>query len=237
MKRKSLKKLIFGLMLLCTFNLTLTAESTELPSGIEESKIADIVDGYVAEHRNTTAAVSAAVFRGYTVLFEKHYGLINIESGLQADENTVYEWGSVSKLLVWISVMQLWEQGGIELDTDINNYLPEGFLKKLKYTSPITMTNLMNHNAGWQDVLFLAVDNPSELAPLGETLSRMEPEHIYEPGKVCAYSNWGTSLAAYIVEQVSGMAYYDYVQQSGSVAVMKSVTLLVWNLCRTVFSI
>nr|WP_231575276.1 serine hydrolase [Paenibacillus sp. FSL P4-0081] len=45
--------------------------------------------------------------------------------------------------------MQLVEQGKLNLETDIREYLPEGFLKKLKYESPISLLNLMNHNAGW----------------------------------------------------------------------------------------
>ena len=46
--------------------------------------------------------------------------------------------------------MQLVEQGKLDLDTDIQDYLPEGFLKNLEYDAPITLINLMHHNAGWR---------------------------------------------------------------------------------------
>ena len=69
------------------------------------------------------------------------------------DDNSVFEWGSVTKLTVWVSVMQLWEEGKIDLKTDIKEYLPKDFLKsKLKFDKPITMLDLMNHQAGFADV-------------------------------------------------------------------------------------
>ncbi len=55
----------------------------------------------------------------------------------------MFEWGSATKLLVWVSVMQLWEQGLLELEQDVRKYLPEDFLQNLSYDDPITMLHLM----------------------------------------------------------------------------------------------
>lgn len=208
---------IFLILGICFSIITTGAFAMEsaLPSGVPDSQIGEIIDTYIEEHKDTTAGVSIAVFRGQETLYKTGYGYANIENQLAVNDETVYEWGSVSKLLVWVSTMQLWEQGKIDLDEDIKEYLPEGFLTKLKYDEPITMKNLMNHNAGWEEVIFqmCAVDADSIL-PLEEALKTIEPRQVNEPGKVCAYSNWGVALAGYIVERISGQPFYQYVQDN-----------------------
>ena len=189
-------------------------EST-LPSGVPDSQIGEMIDSYIEEHKDTTAGVSIAVFRGQETLYKTAYGYANIKNQLAVNDETVYEWGSVSKLLVWVSTMQLYEQGKINLDEDIKEYLPKGFLTKLKYDEPITMKNLMNHNAGWEDAIFqMCAPNPDSVLSLKDALKTIEPRQVNEPGKVCAYSNWGVALAGYIVERISGQPFYQYVQDN-----------------------
>ena len=186
-----------------------------LPSGIPDSEIGYKIESYIEEHKDTTAAVSTAVFRGEDTIYKTAYGFSNIRDQILADDETVYEWGSVGKLLVWVSVMQLWEQGQIELDADIKEYLPEGFLTKLQYSVPITMLNLMNHNAGWEDAVFnMTAEDEASVLTLEEALRATEPHQVYEPNSVVAYSNWGVSLAGYIVETISGKPFYQYVQEN-----------------------
>lgn len=77
------------------------------------------------------------------------------------------------------------------------------------------MYNLMNHNAGWQEVpVELFVSDADVVKDLGDALKASEPAQIYEPGTVTAYSNWGAALAGYIVERISGMPFYEYVHQN-----------------------
>lgn len=203
--------LFFGSLIFTT--KAFASEST-LPSGIKDSEIGDIIEEYIEENKDTTASVSVAVFRGDETIYKTAYGYSNIRSGLKADDETAYEWGSVSKLLVWVSVMQLWEEEKIDLEADIKEYLPEGFFTKLKYDEPITMINLMNHNAGFEDVVFqMCAKGESEILSLEKALKVTEPNQIYEPGFVVSYSNWSTALAGYIVERISGQPFYKYVQE------------------------
>ena len=111
--------------------------------------------------------------------------------------------------------MQLVEQGKLDLDTDIKEYLPEGFFKKLKYDDPITLMNLMHHNAGWEDQTVAEVYyySENETLELGETLRKNEPKQIYKPDSIVGYSNYGVGLAAYIVELQSSQPFYEYVNQ------------------------
>lgn len=194
---------------------TALAARQALPSGLPNHEIESIIDTYLETNKDTTAAVSIAVFRGQETLYKRGYGYANIENQIAVDDETVYEWGSVSKILVWVSVMQLWEQGKIVLEEDIREYLPKGYLTKLRYDKPITMLNLMNHNAGWEDTVFQmnAVDASSILS-LEDALKVTEPHQVYEPDAAVAYSNWGVSLAGYIVERISGQKFFEYVQDN-----------------------
>ena len=105
--------------------------------------------------------------------------------------------------------MQLWEEGKINLETDIKEYLPKGFLKTLKYDKPITMRDLMNHQAGFDEWMFYMGTDRS----LEQALSQGQPAQSYEPGTTTAYSNFSTALAGYIVERVSGQKFADYVHE------------------------
>ena len=88
--------------------------------------------------------------------------------------------------------MQLNEEGKIDLDADIRNYLPKGFLKNLHYDTPITMRHLMNHTAGFEEQLInLRYFESDKEFILAEVLSSHQPEQVFSPGKVSAYSNWG----------------------------------------------
>ena len=106
----------------------MAAEQTT-PSGIAYSDISKSMNDYVKEHEDELASVSAATFDRNGVITVYRYGYADIDKGVKADENTVYEWGSTSKTLIWVSIMQLYEKGLVDFDTDIREYLPEGFLK------------------------------------------------------------------------------------------------------------
>ncbi len=123
------------LVLTASTNKGVSAEENEmfptgnLPSGIFYSDLEETIDTYVKKHESTTAAVSVAVLHAGDILLEKAYGYTDLEHLFPNDENTVFEWGSMTKLLAWVSVMQLEEQGILDLHTDIRNYLPDGFYR------------------------------------------------------------------------------------------------------------
>lgn len=124
-----------------------------LPSGISRENIDREIEDYVAAHAETTAGMAVSVFDRSTVIYRNYFGFSDVEKGISVDENTVFEWGSATKILVWVSVMQLVEQGKLELEADLRQYLPEGFLRNLTFDVPVTMLNLMNHDAGFEETL------------------------------------------------------------------------------------
>ena len=199
-------------------------EDIMLPSGASLAEFASQLEEIEAEsppgNKETGrgrefASAAVAVFKGDEILYENYFGLTNIAEQMHADENSVYEWGSISKTMIWVSAMQLWEQVKIDLEADVRGYLPEGFFQHLSYDQPITMLNLMNHNAGWQEADRKAfTTDANEVLPLKEALQAIEPEQVHAPGEAAAYSNYGAAVAAYTLQCITGMDYAEYVRQN-----------------------
>jgi len=154
-----------------------------------------------------------SVVKDGALLLAKGYGFANLEQRRPVvASDTLFRIGSVTKLLTWTAVMQLVEQGKIDLHADVNSYL-DAFKIPSTYPQPITMAHLMTHTAGFEDRgLGLSVLDEAEHRPLATFLATDMPARIYAPGVVTAYSNYGTSLAGHIVERVSGVSFEDYVQ-------------------------
>jgi Beta-lactamase len=109
-------------------------------------------------------------------------------------------------------VMQLQEQGKLDLDSDVNNYLDFKVLPA--FGKPITLRNLMTHTGGFEeearDILFIKGRNTLSLRYF---LMENQPHRLFPPGIIPAYSNYGVGLASYIVQRVSGEPFEEYVAQ------------------------
>ena len=173
------------------------------------------LDGFVPiaiQQGDIAGAVVVVVKNGETVA-QVGYGYSDVEAGKPVDpEHTLFRVGSVSKLFTWTAVMQLVEQGKLDLDTDVNKYLD--FQIPPREGQPITLRNIMTHTAGFEERLvgLIGVDG-DPVAPLGEFLKRYIPARIFPPGETPAYSNYATALAGYIVARVSGETYDDYIDR------------------------
>lgn len=165
-----------------------------LPSGIKYEDLPQEIESYLGNNKDTTYGLNVIVYDRNQIIYENYFGYLDKEAGLKADFDSVYEWGSISKLLVWVSIMQLYEADKIDLNRDIREYLPDNFLNNLSYDKPITILDLMNHKAGFQDTYFIQTTDPSEIKSLDDTLSTNQPRQIYEPGQHTGYSNWGVAL-------------------------------------------
>jgi CubicO group peptidase (beta-lactamase class C family) len=171
------------------------------------------LDGLVPAQleREDIAGAVVAVVRDGKVLFAKGYGFSDVEKRKPVSPaETLFRPGSISKLFTWTSVMQLVEQGKLDLDRDVNDYLdykiPPAFGK------PITLRNILTHTSGFEETakeLFVA--DASKMRPLGEYLREHIPGRIFPPGVTPAYSNYATALAGYIVQRTSGKPFEQYV--------------------------
>ena len=182
---------------------------------LAKSDIDAWLDGYMphALKRGDAAGAVVVVVKDGAVLTQRGFGYADVATRRPVDpETTLFRQASVSKLITWTAVMQLVEQGKIDLDRDVNAYLD--FRIAPFDGKPVTMRNLMTHTAGFEEVQRgLNSYDPAKVPPLGAALKRQVPYRIFAPGTTPAYSNFGTSLAGYIVERVSGMPYDDYVER------------------------
>src|ERR1700757_3102784 len=138
-------------------SLPVQASSTESKTGetAHEMTAADVgafLDGFMPmqlERENIAGAVVLVVKDG-RVLFAKGYGYSDVEkkTPVTADA-TLFRPGSISKLFTWTAVMQLVEQGKLDLDRDINDYLH--FKVPEKFGKPITLRNIMTHTPGFEE--------------------------------------------------------------------------------------
>lgn len=164
------------------------------------------------EHADVAGAVVAVVKDG-KLLLAKGYGYADLAKKTPiSPETTLFRPGSISKLFTWTSVMQLVEQGKLDLDRDVNDYLD--FKIPPAFAKPITLRDIMTHRSGFEETakdLFVA--SAADLRPTGEYLRAHMPERIFPPGTTPAYSNYATTMAGYIVERVSGQPFNDYVEE------------------------
>jgi CubicO group peptidase (beta-lactamase class C family) len=161
--------------------------------------------------RGGIAGAVVVVVKDGQVLVEKGYGYSDVKTEKPVDpKTTLFRPGSISKLFTWTAVMQLQEQGKLDLDRDVNAYLD--FEIPPAFGKPITLRNLMTHTPGFEETIKgLFVYDPKDKVTLGKALKTWTPERIFPPGTVSAYSNYGAALAGYIVERVSGEKFEDYV--------------------------
>jgi CubicO group peptidase (beta-lactamase class C family) len=161
---------------------------------------------------NDVAGATVAVVRDGQVLLTKGYGWADVEGRVRVDpERTLFRIGSVSKLFTWIAVMQLVEDGLLDLDRDVNEYLD--FTIPATFPEPITPRHLLTHTPGFEeDSRGLFTDDIDGLVPMGRWLAENMPARIRPPGLFSAYSNYGTALAGLIVERASGMSWDEFTE-------------------------
>ena len=179
------------------------------------SDVAAFLDGIMPEQlgRDDVAGAVISVVKDSKVLFAKGYGYSDVEKKTPVSaDSTLFRPGSISKLFTWTAVMQLVEQGKLDLDRDMNDYLD--FKIPSTYPKPITLRNAMTHTPGFEEtVQELFVKDVKDLKPIGDYLKQHLPARIFPPGTTPAYSNYATCMAGYIVQRVSGQDYFDYIDE------------------------
>ncbi|MCL2843453.1 MAG: beta-lactamase family protein [Oscillospiraceae bacterium] len=211
--------LVLALVILLALPLSASATEATTPTGIPlselESRIDELVTTYMHEF---TPGLAVAIVHEGEIIFMRGYGHTDTSRQTPIDPSTtVFEFGSTGKLFVWTSVMQLVEQGLINLDNDIHAYLSAESARLFNFEKTFTMRDLLNHSAGFGEFsfnLFIDSSTVANMNTLREELLASQPKQIYTPGTATAYSNFGTALAAYIVSHVSGLEFADFEQNN-----------------------
>jgi CubicO group peptidase (beta-lactamase class C family) len=177
-----------------------------------EAYVDGIVTTAMEDHR--IPGVVVAVVKDGGVLLEKGYGFAREPDGVAADPVTsLFRVASISKTFNATALMQLVEQGRVDLDAPFTDYLPD-----IEFRLPLgvpRVRDLITHSAGFEEAYFghfWARDAVSDHT-LAHYVSRYQPVQVREPGKRVVYSNYGTSVVGLIIERVSGQPYADYLSE------------------------
>lgn len=197
-----------------------TSEAPALPAAparreMTAQDVEAFLDGLMPlqiEQSDIAGAVVAVVKDGQ-VLFSKGYGYADFEKRVPVSpELTLFRTGSVTKLFTWTAVMQLVEQGKADLDADVNTYLD--FKIPHTHGKPVTLRNLLTHRGGFQETLKNLGAQNRGTVNLGAYVRENIPDQIFAPGSTPSYSNYGASLAGYVVERISGVPFDQYVEDN-----------------------
>ncbi len=215
MKRWSLLRYLTVVML--GMNFAGQVAATDRAWLDDRDAVHQFVDGVMAAQIASGEVVGATVsiVRGNDVLLAQGYGDADQASGRPVSAtDTLFRVGSVSKVFVWIAVMQQVAEGRLDLNADVNTYLKD-FQIPETFPEPITLTNLMTHTTGFEDrpLIGLFAHGPRTVGDFHSNLVTMLPQRVRMPGKFAAYSNYGAALAAHLVEIVSKEDWDGYVER------------------------
>jgi CubicO group peptidase (beta-lactamase class C family) len=187
------------------------------PNLRDQVALESFVDGIILSQLSIrdVPGITVSIVNDGEMIFSKGYGFVDVERMKFVDPATsIFRAASISKLFTIVAVMQLVEQGRIDLNADISTY-SDNIVIKRNFDKPIRVIDLLSHTAGFENVSheYKVKDGSGRSLSLRESLARSVPEQVRVPGTTAAYGDWGTSLAGLIVSNVSGQLFEDYIQE------------------------
>lgn len=195
------------------------APKAPVPQGpdasLTEQDVDTWLDGFLPAYLNETQIAGAAVsvVADGELLTARGYGYSDVEAQEPVDpEDTLFRTASVAKAVTATAVMQLVEEGQLDLDTDVDEYLD--FAVDTSFDQDLTLRHLLSHTGGFEERIADAMLADGTEVDLRSIVADDPPEQVYEPGTTPAYSNYGIALAGYIVEYTSGVPFLEYMDQN-----------------------
>lgn len=179
------------------------------PAPSAEKMVDTLLSHHIAPNE---AGAAVLVARDGKILFEKGYGLADLEAKRAITPTTPFRIGSVTKQFTASAILKLAEQGKLELSDPLSKYYPD-----FPGGSEITLRHLLTHTSGLhsytaQPDFSAGVAKPVSSAELITSIQKFPPD--FAPGKKWAYCNSGYFLLGDIVEKVSGQSYDAFVRQT-----------------------
>jgi CubicO group peptidase (beta-lactamase class C family) len=186
----------------CIYTLCVLISS--LP-GLRADPIDDYLQDEMQQHRIPGAALSI-LSQGQTVKCAA-YGLANIEHQVPTKTNSAFEIGSVTKQFTAAAILMLSEKGSLTLDDSITKHLPNSPMT----WSNITVRHLLTHTSGIKSYTGLPGYELTRHLTQTQFLAQIGKQPLeFAPGSTWKYSNTGYSLLGYIIENLSGSSYWDF---------------------------
>jgi CubicO group peptidase (beta-lactamase class C family) len=155
-------------------------------------------------------SISIALVRGDSVVWKAAFGWANVRMKTPATTETLYSTGSTFKSATATGIMQLAEQGKLQLDHPVNRYLGEARVQdRLQSEKPVTIRHILSH---WSGLTSGAVTKPVWGRELPKSLAQVTSElySVRAPETTWEYNNWGYGMAGLLIERISGQPYEQY---------------------------
>ncbi|HVN72201.1 MAG TPA: serine hydrolase domain-containing protein [Desulfomonilia bacterium] len=210
-----------GILVYCILSVVLVlmygcASAPRRPDFSERKGYDDVIlylNGYIEQsmRKSGITGLSIALVDDQRIVWARGFGYADSQNEVKATENTVYRVGSISKVFTASAVMQLAEQGKIDIDRPIQTYLPEFSIRsRFKDAGPITPRNIMTHHSGIpSDYLHgMFCTNPESLENF---TARIRDEYTASPpGMISSYSNVAMTVLGRMVEKVGVEPFPEY---------------------------
>ena len=196
-----------------------SASSPQLPEqvAVTPEAVEAFLDNFASVHMKEMEVPGLAfvMVKDGSAFVSKGYGFADVENQVPFNpEQTIVRAGSNVKTITALALAQLAEQGKIDLDANVNQYLTH-FQIPDTFDEPITARQLLHYTAGLDNrFIGIRVENPDEILPLSEYFAQHLPDRVRPPGQLRAYNDHEIALAGLLVEEVSGMSYDQYVREN-----------------------
>jgi CubicO group peptidase (beta-lactamase class C family) len=159
--------------------------------------------------------LSIALVDDQKIIWQEGFGYADKENNIKATPQTRYRAGSISKIFNAIAVMQLREQGKLDIDQPLEKYLPSFSIHtRFGNANGITPRSIMTHHSGlpgdWIDEMW-----SEKSVAISERVDKIKDEYVaYAPNTIMAYSNLGVTLLGDAIQKIAGMPYADFMNES-----------------------
>lgn len=173
------------------------------------SALQEHVEEALQRHHVAGASVAiyhAGTFKGASV------GLVNVTTGVEVTNDAIMHIGSIAKIFTTTLIMQLVDEGSVNLDNCISQYLPNLRLKDSEALKHITIKMLLNHTSGIDGDV--QPDYGHDEETIEKAIARFcNVGQIHSPGAECSYCNGGFVIAGYLAQRLTGKSWYDLIRE------------------------
>ncbi|MCP1224456.1 serine hydrolase [Sebaldella sp. S0638] len=216
MGRKLIKifdKYINVLIILCLFIFCFSIGTADE----KQDKYREFTDKFMQYEmrENNIPGVAVVIIQNGEIVFSKGYGYGNVENQTNLSaEDSVFRVASIAKLITAAAVMKLAEEGKIDLDAPVNDYLKRFKISDKGYKEPVRVRHLLTHTEGFtQKSIGGKTLDYTKLQDLGRFVERTMPKRFIEPGVIITYGNHASALLGVLIEDVTGETYSEYVKK------------------------
>ena len=222
MKMKFLPMFFLGILVFGIVAACIPSDQTAKPNPIESTSISDVIAQYRAEipqHMQNSGipGMAIAIVDDQGVLWQEGFGYTDTDRRIPITPSTLFSIQSMSKSFTATAAMFAAQDGLVDLDAPITDYLPDFHLNSIFEEHPerkMTLRILLSHTAGFAHDTSYGGNNDHAFYSLEKQIESVTENWLMFPvGTRFSYSNVGIDLAAYILQVRSGMPFGQYVQQ------------------------